>query len=111
MLVRGKYSERLRKGSNVVVLEPEVAEFFPDAASVNAALRALGEIAKRARAGPSVSWLLATETLVGDESGGPSDVAVHVWASVMLDRLLHHGHMLKCDPRSWCAKTPTSPTG
>ena len=25
----------------------------------------------------------------------------------MLDRLLHHGHLLKCGRRSWRAKTPT----
>jgi len=25
--------------------------------------------------------------------------------SAMLDRLLHHGHVLKCGPRSWRAKT------
>ena len=46
-LVRGKYIERLRMNSNVVVLDPEVADLFPNAASVNAALRALAEIAKR----------------------------------------------------------------
>jgi hypothetical protein len=46
--VRGKYVERLRERSNVVVLDPEVAELFPNGASVNAALRALAEIAKRA---------------------------------------------------------------
>lgn len=38
-LVRGKYIERLRTSSNVVVLDPEVADLFPNAASVNAALR------------------------------------------------------------------------
>lgn len=48
VLVRGKYVERLRESSNVVVLNPEVADMFPNAASVNAALRALAEIAKRA---------------------------------------------------------------
>ena len=48
VLVRGKYIERLQKSSNVVVLDPEVANLFPNAASVNAALRALAEIAKRA---------------------------------------------------------------
>lgn len=48
VLVRGKYIERLRKGSNVVVLDPEVANLFPNADSVNTALRALAEIAKRA---------------------------------------------------------------
>lgn len=47
-LARGKYVERLRTSSNVVVLDPEVAELFPNAAAVNAALRSLGEIAKRA---------------------------------------------------------------
>jgi hypothetical protein len=45
--VRGKYVKRLQESSNVVVLDPEVAELFPNAASVNAALRALAEIAKR----------------------------------------------------------------
>jgi hypothetical protein len=46
-LVRGKYVERLRKSSNVVVLEPEVADVFRNAGAVNAALRALADIAKR----------------------------------------------------------------
>ena len=47
-LVRGKYAERLRPKSNVVVLDPEIAKLFPNGASVNAALRALADIAKRA---------------------------------------------------------------
>jgi hypothetical protein len=47
-LVRGKYIERLRTSSNVVVIAPEVADLFPNAAAVNAALRSLAEIAKRA---------------------------------------------------------------
>lgn len=37
--VRGKYLERLQKGSNFVLLEPDVASLFPDAKSVNNALR------------------------------------------------------------------------
>jgi len=45
---RGKYVERLRTSSNVVVLDPEVADLFPNAAAVNKALRSLAEIAKRA---------------------------------------------------------------
>jgi hypothetical protein len=48
VLARGKYTERLRQSSNVVVIDPEVAELFPNGASGNAALRALAEIAKRA---------------------------------------------------------------
>jgi len=27
----------------------------------------------------------------------------------MLDRLLHHGHVLKCGPRSWRTKTDLPP--
>jgi hypothetical protein len=47
MLVRGKYVEQLRKNSNVVVLDPEVAEVFPNGDSVNEALRELAAIARR----------------------------------------------------------------
>lgn len=43
--VRGKYAARYREGTNVVRLEPDVAERFPDAAAVNRALRALAEVA------------------------------------------------------------------
>ena len=45
--LRGKYAERYAKGTIVVVLEPDVAAAFPDAAAVNAALRALIDIARR----------------------------------------------------------------
>ena len=38
--VRGKYSERFREGSNVVVLEPDVAAKFDSDEAVNKALRA-----------------------------------------------------------------------
>ena len=47
-LVRGKYVERLRVSSNVVVIAPEVSDLFPNEAAVNAALRSLAGIAKRA---------------------------------------------------------------
>ena len=47
-LVRGKYVERLQESSNVVVLDPELATLFPNAAAVNAALRSLADIAARA---------------------------------------------------------------
>jgi hypothetical protein len=42
--VRGKHAARYAQGSNVVVLDPDVAEVFPDSESVNKALRALAEI-------------------------------------------------------------------
>lgn len=48
--VRGKYAERFARGSNVVVLDPDVAEVFASADEVNAALRALaGIIQQQAR--------------------------------------------------------------
>jgi hypothetical protein len=47
-LVRGKYIQRLSASSNVVVVDPEVADLFPNAAAVNAALTSLAEIARRA---------------------------------------------------------------
>ena len=45
--VRGKYAGRYAKGSNVVVLDPDVAQVFPDAVSVNQALRALADIIRQ----------------------------------------------------------------
>jgi hypothetical protein len=47
--VRGKYAKRYTEGSNVVVIEPDVAEYFPDHDSVNEALRGLTAIIKRRR--------------------------------------------------------------
>jgi hypothetical protein len=44
--VRGKYAERYAQGTNIILLDPDVAEVFPDAASVNRALRALAGIIK-----------------------------------------------------------------
>jgi len=42
--VRGKYAARFAAGTNLVPLDPDVAEVFPDAAAVNRALRALAGI-------------------------------------------------------------------
>jgi hypothetical protein len=43
--VRGKYARRFKKGTNLVLLSPNVAPYFPDEESVNAALRSLVETA------------------------------------------------------------------
>lgn len=48
--VRGKYYDRVRQSSNVVILDPDVAEAFPNAEAVNGALRVLASVARRARA-------------------------------------------------------------
>ncbi len=45
--VRGKYAKRYAEGTNIVVLSPDVAEFFPDSEAVNAALRVLVDIARK----------------------------------------------------------------
>jgi hypothetical protein len=37
--VRGKYADRFAEGSKVVVLDPDIAEAFPDSTSVNETLR------------------------------------------------------------------------
>ncbi len=46
--VRGKYAKRYALGSNVVVLEPDVAQLYSDAAAVNRALRAIAAVAPTA---------------------------------------------------------------
>lgn len=44
---RGKYAARYARGTNVVVLDPDVAAVYPTAEAVNSALRALAEVARR----------------------------------------------------------------
>ncbi len=41
---RNPYAARMAAGSHIIVLEPDVAAVFPDAAAVNGALRALAGI-------------------------------------------------------------------
>ena len=41
---RGKYADRHAKGTNVVVLDPDVAKAFPSSKAVNHSLRALAGI-------------------------------------------------------------------
>jgi hypothetical protein len=42
--VRGKYARRYGEGSNVVVLDPDVASLFPNREAVNDTLRAVAQI-------------------------------------------------------------------
>jgi hypothetical protein len=44
---RGKYARRVAEGTNVVLLDPDVARAFPDSKSVNTALRTLAGIARK----------------------------------------------------------------
>jgi hypothetical protein len=45
--VRGKYYDRATAGSNVILLDPDLLETFPNSKAVNAALRSLREVALR----------------------------------------------------------------
>jgi hypothetical protein len=49
--IRGKYAKKYAAGTNVVVIDPDVAEYFPDHESVNESLRGLVAILKRQTAG------------------------------------------------------------
>lgn len=51
--VRGKYAKRYAEGTNVVVIEPDVAEYFPDHDAVNGALRDLTAIIKTYKVHPN----------------------------------------------------------
>jgi hypothetical protein len=46
--VRGKYHQRATAGTNLVLIEPELATLFPDSDAVNRALRLLADTARAA---------------------------------------------------------------
>lgn len=45
-MVRGKYAARMKEATNIVVLDPDIAEAFPNAEAVNQTLRRLLELAR-----------------------------------------------------------------
>lgn len=45
--IQGKYAKQYEEGTNIVIIDPDVAKYFPDHDSVNQALRSLTEIIKR----------------------------------------------------------------
>ena len=45
--VRGKYYESYKKGTNLVLISPDIADVFPTEESVNSALRSLISIAQK----------------------------------------------------------------
>ncbi|MGQ9626992.1 MAG: hypothetical protein ACUVV0_08845 [Anaerolineae bacterium] len=44
--VRGKYADRYKEGTNLVLLAPDIAAAFPNSEAVNEALRLVMQIAK-----------------------------------------------------------------
>jgi len=53
--VRGKYAERYREGTNLVLLTPDVAAAFPDSDAVNQALQLVIQVSKIPVGEPSVA--------------------------------------------------------
>lgn len=45
-IVRGKYANKIKEGTNVILLDPDISEAFPNDEAVNKALRYLLDIAK-----------------------------------------------------------------
>ncbi|MEG3875424.1 hypothetical protein QUB36_29215 [Microcoleus sp. AT8-B1] len=52
--VKGKYVEQYRAGTNLVLLDPDIAQAFPNDAAVNDALRMLIKIAQRQQSNTAV---------------------------------------------------------
>jgi hypothetical protein len=46
--IRGKYFKEVAAGSNLVLLDPDVAKAFPSQEAVNQALRLLAQVAQQA---------------------------------------------------------------
>lgn len=49
--VRGALAKRYGAGTNVMVIDPEVLDVFPDSKAVNEALRALAPVLRKAKRG------------------------------------------------------------
>jgi hypothetical protein len=49
--VQGKYAHRFREGTNLVLLDPDIAEAFPSDEAVNTALRLVIQLKKLPRSG------------------------------------------------------------
>jgi len=45
--IRGKYASKYKEGTNIIMLDPELIEYFPDSNSVNEALRLLAKLLKK----------------------------------------------------------------
>ncbi len=69
--VRGKYYERARARTNLVLIEPDLANVFPDTDAVNRALRLLADTAVAA-AGPTRRVRRAPKRRIRRTTGKPA---------------------------------------
>ena len=67
--VRGKYAGRFAEKSLMVVLDPDVAEVFPDSKAVNDALRGLARIIAERSKNPQAEVKAIEFNEMGTESG------------------------------------------
>ena len=67
--VRGKYYEEYRKGTNVVLLKPEIAEAFPTEDAVNEALRGVLDTTRSVRRTGGLSEKTLQETGADSKRG------------------------------------------
>ena len=63
--VRGKYYERYKQGTNIVLLEPDIAKAFRGSAAVNDALRSLLQVSESTRCLTSRSARTARKRAAG----------------------------------------------
>jgi hypothetical protein len=47
--IRGKYAKQYHENTKLIMLEPDIAKIFPDAKSVNEALRTLAKVIQQSQ--------------------------------------------------------------
>ena len=71
--IRGKYYEKAKAGTNLVLIDPDLAQAFPDTDSVNHALRLLVHVSSVVTSSPhSVKARPARRRKQNGEQRGPS---------------------------------------
>jgi hypothetical protein len=67
--VRGKHHAAYVRGTNLILLQPEVAAAFPTSAAVNSALKRLLETARTPKAAPRVASNITASKSSGRKTG------------------------------------------
>jgi hypothetical protein len=88
--VRGKYARRYAEGTNVVVLDPDVARLFPNRDAVNETLRAGGRLFRSRNEGETGLTSPLHLTAARLQAGKTVKAPVRVAAGDPQRRLLGH---------------------